>query len=272
LGGVIEKEAALGDTLASLGSVLVAYSGGVDSAYLAYMAARTLGTRAVAVTADSPSYPDRHRQLAVRIAREFGLRHEIIQTHELDVADYRANPANRCYFCKRELYTHLSRMAAARHAVVIDGNNADDRGDYRPGRQAAREFGVRSPLDEVELSKAEIRELSRRAGLPTWDEPASACLSSRIPYHHEVTDEKLRTIERAEEALRALGFRVFRVRHHDEVARLEIARGEMARALEPEMADAIVRALKDVGYRYVSLDLQGYRTGSLNEGLLLRPA
>jgi len=279
LGGVIEpevlasgKEAALGDTLASLGSVLVAYSGGVDSAYLAYIAARTLGDRAVAVTADSPSYPERHRQLAVRIAREFGLRHEIIQTHELDVPDYRANPANRCYFCKRELYTHLSRIAAERDATVVDGNNADDRGDYRPGRQAAREFGVRSPLDEVDLTKAEIRELSRRAGLPTWDEPASACLSSRIPYHHDVTDEKLRTIERAEDALRGLGFRVFRVRHHDEVARLEIAREEMARALEPEMAEAIVRALKAVGYRYVSLDLQGYRTGSLNEGLLLRPA
>jgi uncharacterized protein len=267
-----EKELALGETLASLGSVLVAYSGGVDSAYLAYVAARTLGDHALAVTADSPSYPERHRELAIRIARDFGLRHEIIRTHELDVPDYRANPANRCYFCKRELYSELSRMAVERDAVIVDGNNADDRGDYRPGRQAAREFGVRSPLDEVDLTKAEIRELSRRAGLPTWDEPASACLSSRIPYHHDVTDEKLRTIERAEEALRGLGFRVFRVRHHDEVARLEIARDEMARALEGEMADAIVRALKAVGYRYVSLDLQGYRTGSLNEGLLLRPA
>jgi pyridinium-3,5-biscarboxylic acid mononucleotide sulfurtransferase len=268
---VIEKEAALGDTLASLGSVIVAYSGGVDSAYLAYVAARTLGDRATAVTADSPSYPERHRHMAVQIARDFGLRHEIIQTHELDVAEYRSNPTNRCYFCKRELYTHLSRIAAERDAIVVDGNNADDRGDYRPGRQAAREFGVRSPLDEVELGKTEIRELSRRAGLPTWDEPASACLSSRIPYLHEVTDEKLRTIEQAEEALRALGFRVFRVRHHDEVARIEIARDEMARALEPELAASILRALKALGYRYVSLDLQGYRTGSLNEGLLLRP-
>jgi len=267
-----DKEHALRDSLASLDSVIVAYSGGVDSAYLAYIASRTLGDRAVAVTADSPSYPERHRQLAIRIARDFGLRHEIIHTSELERPEYRANPANRCYYCKHELYTHLARIAELRHAIVVDGNNADDRGDYRPGRQAAREFGVRSPLDDVDLTKDEIRELSRRAGLPTWDEPASACLSSRIPYHTEVTDEKLRTIERAEEALRALGFRVFRVRHHDDLARIEIARNEMARALDPETAAAIVQALKAAGYKYVSLDLQGYRSGSLNEGLLLRPA
>jgi uncharacterized protein len=267
-----DKERALRAALSSLGSVVVAYSGGVDSAYLAWMASRTLGDRAWAVTADSPSYPERHRQLAIRIAHDFGLRHEIIHTAELERPEYRANPANRCYYCKHELYTQLSQLAAARGAVVIDGNNADDRGDYRPGRQAAREFGVRSPLDEVNLGKDEIRELSRRAGLPTWDEPASACLSSRIPYHSEVTDAKLRTIERAEQALRGLGFRVFRVRHHDDVARIEIARDEMERALDPDVAASIVRELKGAGYRYVSLDLQGYRTGSLNEGLLLRPA
>ena len=241
---MIDKERALSDTLASLGSVIVAYSGGADSAYLAFVANRTLGERAVAVTADSPSYPERHRQLAIQIARDFGLRHEIIQTNELERAEYRANPSNRCYYCKHELYTHLSRIATDRGAVIVDGNNADDRGDYRPGRQAAREFGVRSPLDEVDLRKDEIRELSRHAGLPTWDEPASACLSSRIPYHTEVTDEKLRTIERAEQAVRAL---------------------------EPDVAAAIVRELKAAGYRYVTLDLQGYRLGSLNEGLVLRP-
>ena len=270
---VREKQARLHDLLQGMESIIVAYSGGVDSAYLACAAARARPGRVICVTADSPSYPRRHREIAERIARDFSLPHEFIATSEMELAEYRANPANRCYYCKQELYTKLRDFARERHyAVIVDGNNADDRGDYRPGRQAAREFGIRSPLDEADLSKDEIRALSREHGLPIWDEPASACLSSRIPYQQEVTEAKLQMVERAEEALRDLGFRIVRVRHHDTLARLELHRDEMARALDPAVNEAIVRALKAIGYRFVSLDLQGYRTGSLNEALLLRPA
>jgi pyridinium-3,5-biscarboxylic acid mononucleotide sulfurtransferase len=266
------KSVALTRLLENFPGLIVAYSGGVDSAYLAWAATRILGARALCVTADSPSYPQRHREMASRIASEFGLNHEVIHTEEMTRPEYRANPANRCYYCKHELYTHLTAIGRDRGIPVIaDGSNADDRGDYRPGRQAAREFGVRSPLDEADLTKAEIRELSRAAGLPTWDEPASACLSSRIPYFSEVTDEKLRMIERAENVLRDLGFRVCRVRHHDAIARLEIAREEMSRALEPEIAEIIDRELRDIGYQHVVLDLRGYRLGSLNDALRLRP-
>jgi uncharacterized protein len=200
------------------------------------------------------------------------VQHEFIDTAELERPEYRANAPDRCYHCKHELYTRLTALARARgYAAVADGSNADDRGDYRPGRQAAREFGVISPLDEVGLSKEDIRALSHEAGLPSWDEPASACLSSRIPYFSEVTDDKLRVIERAEEAVRALGFRVLRVRHHGDVARLELGADEMRRAIEPDIASAITRALTALGFRFVSLDLKGYRLGSLNEGVRLRP-
>ena len=271
-GETSRREAQLYQVLGRYESILVAYSGGVDSAYLAWAANQARPGQVLAVTADSPSYPRRHRAMAESIAREFHLPHEFIQTSELDRPEYRANAANRCYHCKTELYEHLARMAAERgFGVVVDGSNADDRGDYRPGRQAAREFGVQSPLDEAGLTKQEIRDLARLAGLPVWDEPASACLSSRIPYQSEVTEAKLAVIEQAEEVVRSLGFRVFRVRHHDTMARLEIGRDEMARALDPAVAEALVARLKAIGYKYVTLDLQGYRTGSLNEVLHLRP-
>ena len=270
--GLDVKERRLHDLLAGFDSLIVAFSGGVDSAYLAWAATQVLGASALCVTADSPSYADRHRQLALRVAREFALHHDIVLTGEMERAEYRANPVNRCYYCKHELYTMLSALARERgFDAIADGSNADDRGDYRPGRQAAREFGVHSPLDEAGLTKADIRELSHRAGLPTWDEPASACLSSRIPYHSEVTDEKLRMIEQAEEVLRSLGFRVCRVRHHDRLARLEIGRDELPRALDPDVRDRIVRDLIEIGYQHVTIDLQGYRMGSLNEGVRLRP-
>lgn len=271
-GRLIEKDARLREALAGLGSVIVAFSGGTDSAYLAWAATSVLGGAAQCVTADSPSYPSRHRAIAQRLARDFSLHHEFIVTGEMEKPEYRANDPDRCYYCKLELFTHLNALARERGiAAVLDGANADDRGDYRPGRKAARELGVRSPLDDADLSKAEIRELSRRAGLPTWDAPASACLSSRIPYHSEVTREKLAMIEQAEDALIARGFRICRVRHHGEVARVELGPDEMARAFEPATRDAIVRDLKAIGYRYVTLDLQGYRMGSLNEGVRLQP-
>ena len=279
--GASHKEAALRRMLTDWPSLIVAYSGGVDSAYLSWIATATLGPRALCITADSPSYPEHHRALALRIALDFGFQHEIIRTNELTLPAYRANHADRCYHCKHELYSQLAAIARDRGiGAIADGSNADDRGDYRPGRQAAREFAVVSPLDAVGLTKAEIRELSRRAGLPTWDEPASACLSSRIPYFSEVTDDKLRMIERAEAVLRQLGFRVCRVRHHVQpgahgeelaLARLEIGRDEMARAIEPDVAGAIDRALRGLGYAQVTLDLRGYRLGSLNEALRLRP-
>ena len=261
----------LDELIASYGSVIVAFSGGVDSALVAVAATRLLGARALCVTAESPSYPARHRQLAMTVSAQFGLRHEFVSTAELQRPEYRANPVNRCYFCKTELYTTLAAVASARGiAVVADGSNADDRGDYRPGRQAARENGVRSPLDEVGLTKPGIRALARHLGMSTWDEPASACLSSRVPYHTAITDHALRMIELAEDGIRGLGFRVCRVRHYDDSARLEIGADELPRAQQPEWREKIISAVRKAGYIHVTIDPQGYRMGSLNEGIALR--
>jgi uncharacterized protein len=210
---------------------------------------------------------------AAEIARQIGARHLEITTNELANENYASNPSNRCYFCKSELYDHLTRLAAREGlGWVADGSNFDDLGDYRPGMQAGRERGVRSPLQEARLTKAEIRSFARARGLPIWDKPAAPCLSSRIPYGHRVTTEKLRQIGQAEQYLRGVGLRNVRVRHHDEVARIEVSRADMARLLADEVADGIVAQLKSLGFKYVTLDLQGFRSGSLNEALAGRAA
>ncbi len=251
-----------------MGGVVVAFSGGVDSTFLARAARDAVGERALLVTADSETYPAAELEETRRLANLLGMRHEVIRTRELDNPEYAKNPPNRCYFCKEELFAKLEPIAReAGAAQLVYGANMDDLGDHRPGMSAAKEKGVRAPMIEAELWKAEIRALSRELGLPTWDKPSFACLSSRFQYGEAITAEKLRQVDAAEAFVRSLGFRQFRVRHHDRLARLELAPDEIALLWENGRHAAIVKRFRELGYGYVTLDLQGFRSGSANEVL-----
>jgi uncharacterized protein len=268
---LLAKQSALAERLRGAGRLVVAFSGGVDSSYLAYAAHAALGEQALAATALSPSYPASHRELAEQVVGKFGIPHRFVDTHEMERADYRANRPDRCYFCKTELFGVLESLVdELGFDAIAYGVNTDDTGDFRPGHRAAAEHEVLSPFLDADLSKAEIRALSRAAGLPTAELPASACLASRLPYGTQVTPERLAQVERGEERLRELGFRQVRLRHHGEMARIEIEPSELARALDPTLGRAILEAIKPLGFRYVALDLEGYRTGSLNEVLTAR--
>jgi uncharacterized protein len=267
-----EKQERLLALLREMDRVIVAYSGGTDSAYLAWAANEALGERAIAITADSASIPESHKRDAEEFVRKFGISHEYIETHEFENPDYIKNDANRCFHCKDELFTRLAEYAGARGITdIIYGVNQDDLGDYRPGQNAAKLHQVKAPLVDAGLTKSEIRELSRIAGLPTWDRPAAACLSSRIPYGTPVTIQNIKTVEVGEEEMKALGFRQFRTRFHGELVRIEVAREEMEKALTLEMAGKLTAIFRKLGYKFVTLDLQGYRQGSLNELLTLHP-
>ena len=267
---LLEKQEQLFTNLRGMGRVIVAFSGGTDSAYLAWAANHVLGPNAVAITADSASLPESHKRDAEAFVERFGIVHEYIKTTEFDNPDFARNDPNRCFHCKDELFTRLEEVGRARgYAHVIYGVNSDDLSDYRPGQNAAKKHQVAAPLAEAGLNKAEIRELSRLADLPTWDRPASACLSSRIPYGTPVTIETVKTVETGEELIKELGFRQFRVRFHGEIVRIEIARDEMPKALTMEMAQRFTAIFKGLGFRYVALDLEGYRQGSMNEVLNL---
>jgi pyridinium-3,5-biscarboxylic acid mononucleotide sulfurtransferase len=261
-----EKAERLRHNLASRGRLIVAYSGGVDSAFLAWMAHQALGNQMLAVIADSASLARTHLEDALAFAREQAIPVEVVETQELENPAYVRNDSMRCFHCKDELFTVLERYRETRgFEAIAFGVNVDDTGDFRPGQQAARQHHVLAPLLDAGLSKADIRELARRADLRVWNKPASACLSSRIEYGREVTPEALRVIERGEDALRALGFRQLRVRHHGDIVRIEIARDELPRALTPEMAAAFTSVFKQLGFKFVTLDMEGFRSGSMNQ-------
>jgi uncharacterized protein len=265
------KQQELFSILEGLGEVLVAYSGGTDSAYLAWAASHVLSDKAVAITADSASIPESHKRDAEAFAGRWGIRHEYIDTYEFDNPAYVQNNPDRCFHCKDELFTRMEEVGRERGvAHIVYGVNKDDLGDYRPGQNAAKLHEVKAPLVEAGLTKAEIRELSRIAGLETWDRPASACLSSRVPYGTPVTKDTVKTVETGEESLKALGFRQFRVRFHGELVRIEISREELERALSLDVFARITSIFKPLGFHYVTLDLEGYRQGSMNEVLGLK--